>query len=84
MVYCPDPSLTSVSTFQLDTAFDQLSTTEELFGVVVRPLVNAVARGQNAVCAVCGEDETAKSLLTEGRPGSSLAGPLHNGFREPL
>ncbi len=73
-VYCPDPTLSSVSTFQLDTAFDQHSTTNELYDAVVVPLVTSAVKGNNSVCCVVGEDEHSKSLFAEGRPASSLAG----------
>lgn len=74
VVFCPDPGLTCVGTYQLDTAFDQLSTTEEVFNTTLRPLVSTVYRGANATAVVVGEDEQTKSLFAEGRPASSLPG----------
>jgi hypothetical protein len=73
-VYCPDPSLKSIYTFQLDSAFGQASPLPEAFRTVVQPLVATTLRGHNSVCVVVGDDAAEKACLVEGQASTEPAG----------
>ena len=74
LVYCPDPNLKNIFSFQMDSAFGPTTPAADFFRAAVQPLVTTALRGQNATCVVCGDDEGDKVTVAEGRRGWDTRG----------
>lgn len=74
LVYCPEPDLSNILSFQFDRAFDESAATTSVYQGTVLPLVNSVLEGHSATAIVCGEDAYGKSMMAEGDPGQLIPG----------
>ena len=68
VVYCPEPNLSRLLSFDVDYAADEGGSLTKVYSNTLEHLVRKIMSGQSSMVIAAGEDSMRKQLTIEGSP----------------